>query len=352
MNSQLRRLIVCGTLGIASLSLWAQPYGQAPSSDAAPQVQIPEANVPIDQGPISTLSVDASLVNVDVLVTDDDGRVLSGLKRGNFRILDNGEPREIQSFAPTSAPITIVMLMEYSNIAYQYFAYKAAYWGSGFLNHLEPRDWVALVTYDIKPTVQVDFTHNFAEVRGTLARLGFPSFSESNMFDAILETMDHLENVRGRKSILLIATGANTFSSANLDDVINRLKRSDVTVFCVGLAEEEYVRSSGSSIGYMQTKSWLNSFAERTGGIAYFPRFQGELPDIFRSVAAFLRSEYTLSFIPPKASQDGRYHRLKVEIIGPDGKPLKVTDEKGKRHKINVYAREGYMAPKEKTASP
>jgi len=66
-------------------------------------------------------------------------------------------------------------------------------------------------------------------------------------------------------------------------------------------------------------------------------------------VVGFLRSEYTLTFRPPPESRDGQYHRLKVEIVGPDGKPLKVTNEKGKRRKIEVFAREGYIAPKDNT---
>ncbi|HEV2275445.1 MAG TPA: VWA domain-containing protein [Acidobacteriaceae bacterium] len=344
MTMAIRWLIAVSILGLAAI--W-------PPAGAAAQA-IPPANGIHEPPPQASpqapyeFSVDSTLVNVDVMVTDEDGRVLDGLKHGNFRVLDNGKPQQIRHFSPTRAPITIVMLVEHSSASYQYFAYKAAWWGSGFLNHLEPQDWVALMTYDIKPKVEVDFTHNRAEVRDALASLGPPGFHDINLFDALLDTLDKLDHVRGRKTILLLATGANTFSSSNLDDVFNRLKESDVTIFSVGLAEQEYVRYGGTDITYLQSKSWLDSFAQRTGGMAFFPRFEGELPDVFRSVATFLRSEYTLSFSPPPESRDGRYHRLKVEIVGADGKPLKVTDEKGKRRKVIVYAREGYTAPKEK----
>lgn len=90
------------------------------------------------KGPETTISVETALVNLDVLVTDQDGRVLSGLGRENFRLLDNGKPQAITHFEPTSAPITVAMLMEYSGSAYNYFAYKAASWGSNFPNHLDP----------------------------------------------------------------------------------------------------------------------------------------------------------------------------------------------------------------------
>lgn len=294
-----------------------------------------------------TLKVDATLVNVDVLVTDEDGRVLTGLKQGNFRILDNGVPQQILSFSPTSAPITIVMLLEFSSASYSYYAGKAADWGSAFLDHLEPTDWVALVTFDLKPTVQVDFTHKRFEVRDKLGMLGMPQFSDTNLFDALMDTLDKLDGVRARKAILLMATGANSFSSSTLYDVYERLKQTDTTIFCIGLAEGEYVRYGNSDISYMMGKNWLSSFAKRTGGFALFPRFEGELPGIFRSVVGVLRSEYTLTFRPPRESRDGRYHRLKVEVVGPDGKPLKVTDDKSRSRKVEVLAREGYRIPKD-----
>lgn len=317
--------------------------------------QTPQSQTPseAEKGPPlvtdHTYKVDATLVNVDVLVTDEDGRVLSGLKRGNFRVLDNGVPQQIVDFAPTSAPITIVMLMEYSAASYNYFAAKAASWGTQFLHHLDPKDWVALVTFDLRPKVQVDFTHKQYEVRDAIVSLGYPQFREANLYDALIDTLDKLDRVRGRKAILLLATGSNSFSSATFDDVFKRIKQTDTVIFCVGLAEAEYVRYGGTSMSYLQGKNVLNNFAKRTGGIAVFPRFEGALPEIFRSVVGFLRSEYTLTFRPPVASRDGLYHRLKIEIVGPDGKPLKVTNEKGKRRKIEVYAREGYMAPKDNT---
>jgi VWFA-related protein len=314
------------------------------------QSQRPPDSAAAQPGPLASSELsykaDATLVNVDVMVADEDGRILTGLKRGNFRVLDNGSPQEILAFAPTSAPITIVVLMEYSAASYSYFAGKAADWGTAFLNHLQPRDWVALTTFDLRSKVQVDFTHNQYEVRDGIAQLGYPQFRETNLYDALAETLDRLDGVRGKKAVLLLATGLDTFSAMSLEETYDRLRRTDTTLFCVGLAEAEYTRSGGANITYLQGKNTLTRFAKQTGGLALFPRFEGELPDIFRSVMGFLSSEYTLAFRPPPQSRDGRYHRLKVEIVGPDGKPLKVTDEKGRQRKIEVFAREGYMAPK------
>jgi VWFA-related protein len=345
---RVRLTIVAGTVFL--LLIGALSFGQGGVAHISPAVRRdlsqPQAERTVSKAASST---EAPVVNLDVLVTDEDGLVLGGLKKENFRVLDDGKPQTISQFEPIGAPITIVMLMEYSGIAYDYFAYKAASWGSRFLNYLEPEDYIAVVTYDIKPTVRIDFTRNKAEVQQTLSSLSYPQFHEANIYDAIIDTLDRLDHVKGKRAILLISTGADTMGQSTLGETLKRIKESDVTLFSVGVAEAEYQRaqiSSGSSLSYLHSKNILDSFARMTGGTAWFPRFEGEIPDIFRSVATFLRSQYRLSFSLWNAAQDGKYHKLKVEVIAPDGKPLIVTNPKGKRQKPRVYTREGYTAPK------
>ena len=102
----------------------------------------------------------SNIVNVDAVVTDQDGNIVTGLKKENFRILDEGQRQQITNFAPTEAPITIVMLMEFSKRFGGYFGYKAKDWSYSFLNQLKPQDWVALKTFDLKTTLVDDFTQD------------------------------------------------------------------------------------------------------------------------------------------------------------------------------------------------
>lgn len=315
-----------------------------PTGQRVPQTP-PGQERPKTTGP--AIAVETALVNLDVLVTDEDGLVLAGLKKENFRVLDDGKPQAITHFESTGAPITLVMLLEYSRDSYNYFAYKGATWGATIVNHLEAKDYLALVTYDIKPTVRVDFTRNRVAIQDGLNSLSLPQFHEANLFDALIDTLDRLERVKGKASVLVVGTGANTMSQTTLDDTIRRVKRSEATIFCVGVAEAEYQSSQvsgGSSLSYIQAKNQLQTFAKLTGGTAWFPRFEGEIPDIFRSVATFLRSQYRIGFSPANLVHDGKYHKLKVEVVRPDGSPLIVTNPKGKRQKPQVYAREGYTA--------
>jgi len=171
-------LMTVAVLVLAAVPVHAQ--GQPGPIPPPAKSQLPQPpSDRVDKNPSSpAISVETALVSLDVLVTDEDGLVLAGLKKDNFRILDEGKPQTITLFEPTGAPITIVMLMEYSGSAYDYFAYKAASWGSTFLNHLEPKDYLALVTYDIKPTVRVDFTRNRVAVQDALSTLSSISRSQ------------------------------------------------------------------------------------------------------------------------------------------------------------------------------
>ena len=280
-----------------------------------------------------TISVESEAVNVDVLVTDEDGGILNGLRKEEFRILDNGRLQAITNFVPAAAPIAIVMLMEYSGHAYDYFAYRTVYWGSKFLSHVEGEDWVALVTCDMKPTVPVDFTRNKAQVRDVLAGLGYPVFHEVNMFDPSAETLERLEEIKG--SILLITTGANSFSFNTLDDIYAKLRQTDHTIFPLGVAEREYGPGVRTDIASFQAKNQLETFARLTGGCCWFPRYEAEVPDIFQSVVTFLRNQYALAFLTSAAAGDSKFHKLRIEVVNANGKPLVSCDKKGSAGRLS-----------------
>lgn len=96
--------------------------------------------------PDYSISVEVPLVTVDVVATDNSGNFITGLKKENFRILEDGVPQTITNFAPTDAPITIALLVEFSKLGYYWYGYNATDWAYGFLGQLNKDDWVALET--------------------------------------------------------------------------------------------------------------------------------------------------------------------------------------------------------------
>lgn len=324
--------LVAQSSGIGAAPPKQQQQSQTPPPQSAPQVGI---------------SVSVPVVDVDVIVTDNDGNFLTTLKKENFRVLEDGKPQQISNFAPTEGPITMVILMEFSKLGYEYFAYTAREWAAYFLQNLKPQDWIALMDFDLKTRLDVDFTHNGNEVFDYLRSMVFPGFSEANLFDALDETLGRLQDVKGKKSILLLASGFDTFSKHNLDQTIKRLRTTDVTIFAVGTAQPLAMLSPNSGgINYLQAQNQLKTFSSMTGGKAWFPALEGQVPEIFREVVGSLRSQYSIGYVPQNASLDGKYHKIKVELVAPDGGPLTVLDQKGKKVKFVVYNREGYTAPK------
>jgi VWFA-related protein len=248
----------------------------------------------------------------------------------------------------------MVLLLEFSNDRWGgFFSYYSRIWGQYLFPNLQQKDWIALETFDMKTRIEVDFTQNKDEVLQGIYHLYFPGFSESNVFDALLETVDRLKDVKGKKSIVVLASGVDTFSKHTLDQTMKQLRQSDVTIFCVGLGRlyQNYTDMRGgmgsiARMNYLQAENQLKTFSQETGGFSWFPQFEGEMPEVFRDVAAFLRHQYSLSYSPSTGAKDGKFHKVKVELVAPDGGPLTVLDQKGKKQKFQVYAREGYQATK------
>jgi hypothetical protein len=99
---------------------------------------------------------------------------------------------------------------------------------------------------------------------------------------------------------------------------------------------------------FLQADNEMNTFARETGGQAFFPRFLGEYPGIFQAVSTALRNQYSIAYHPSNQAKDGKYRKIKVELVNPEnGEALKIVDEKHKPIKYSVIAKGGYNAPKE-----
>jgi VWFA-related protein len=154
----------------------------------------------------------------------------------------------------------------------------------------------------------------------------------------------------------------DTFSKHTLDQTLKKVQNSkDIAIYSVstGQALREYLESHGGSnllcpitsfscrTEWLQADNQMKSFAKMTGGKYYAPLFQAQFREIFADIGQTIRNQYSLAYHPTNPAQDGSYRKIKVELVGPDGKPLKMRDEKGKDVKYQIVAREGYRARRE-----
>src|SRR5579872_6943898 len=366
---------VVAILGIG-LMAWAQgPPGQGSETvarpkkkgdtakDAPPETtgdKIPskfgkKADIP--QG-VPTFRTDALTVSVDVAVLDNKGHFIPKIPKGNFRILEDNVPQQVGSYSIGEAPMTICMVIEFSNRYQQFYSepwfqtLNAAY---GFLQTLKPEDYVAVVAYDIRPEILSDFSTNRQDAYEAMQRLRIAAFSESNLYDALVDTANRMQDIEGRKAILLISSGIDTFSKLTFDKTRRALQDAGVPIYAVGLMQS--IREMADAGGYMSTMERLDfiqadnemrTFAAETGGMSYFPRFDAEFPGVFQSIEQTLRSDYVLTYNPSNQARDGKARRIKVQLIDPGtNEPVRLNDDKGKAIKYKIVAKTGYTAPRE-----
>jgi len=324
------------------------------SPEEAPAPPPPTPTAPKVEGmPDYSIKVNVPLVNVDVLVTTKSGQFVPGLKKDNFRLYEDGSPQEIANFTVSKAPITAVLLVEFGATRYSFMidALRASY---AFANTLTKEDWVAITYYDMLPHILTDFTQDKRAIYGALNQLRIPGFSETNLFDALYDTLDRLDRIEGKKYIILITTGFDSFSKLTLDQITKKVKNTkDVTIFPISVGQIARIlggagnRGAGiraSELDYLQADNEMRTFAAITGGRAYFPRFAAEYGEDFQDIGQDIRNQYSLTYHPTNTKLDGTYRKLKVQVVAPDGGPLKVKDQKGKEQKIDIVARDGYTA--------
>jgi VWFA-related protein len=348
-----------------------KPTQQAPAEAGGPQGDIgpivipkkkeappePPPRPPKNPEGMGTYSItkNVNLVNLDVTVLTKNGQFVPGLTQNNFKVLEDGVPQTITNFSQTSqAPITAVLLVEFAANSY-YFMSDALNASYTFANMLKPQDWIAVVSYDMKPHMLTDFTQDKRAVYDALGQLRIPGFSETNMFDALYDTLDRLEGVQGRKYIILISTGVDTFSKLTFDQIQKKIKATqNVTIFTISTGEWIRIMADArgamgpvTNLTFLQADNEMNTFARETGGRWYKPRFEGELPEIFSDIAASIRNQYILAYHPTNQKLDGTFRKLKIELQAPEGGKLTVKDQKGKVVPVQVIAREGYTAKHE-----
>jgi VWFA-related protein len=318
----------------------------APAAPATPKVKNPD-------GETYSLRVDVPIVNLDVsVILDKTHQFVPGLKAPNFQILEDGVPQQITSVRLTQTPITAVMLLEFAANSY-YFIYDMQNASAQFFHTLRPDDYIAVITYDLRTHILTDFTNNKDVVAQSLQSLQIPGFSDTDMFDALYETLDRTSRIEGRKYIILIGTGRDTFSKLTLDKMLAKIKATpNVTIFSIGTGAfvNEIAGGRGGMGGairdldYLQAQNQLKTFAQMTGGLYFAPIFQGELPDVFNRINDSIRNQYVLTYRPTNNKNDGSYRRVKVSLVDNEGHPLRMSDEKGKPLKYSVIARDGYKA--------
>ena len=319
----------------------------------APPPPAPAEEKPANpNGEVYSMHVDVPIVNLDVnVLLDKTHQFVPGLKPENFLVVEDGVEQSVTSVRLVKKPITAVLLLEFASTSWP-FIRDMQNASATFFRTLQPDDYIAVETYDMRPHILTDFTNNKDTIRAALESLMIPTFSETNEFDALYETLDRLTRVDGQKYIVLISSGRDTMSRLTWDQMMAKIKATqNVTIFTISTGEflREIADSRGmmgpiTRMDYLQADNMMRTIAQMTGGLNFKPMFEGALPDVFSQINESIRNQYVVTYKPTNTKNDGSWRKVKVYLVDNEGRPLKMADEKGKALKYSVISRDGYRA--------
>jgi len=252
---------------------------------------------------------------------EKDGTLIGGLTEDNFRLYEDGEPRKFRLETPET-PAAIALLVEYSQASWLYMEdiYRAM---EGFMHQAPEGHWYALATFSKDLEIRVDFTKQRGRIANAFADLPRPFWNEINTYDAVYEMLERMGQLRGRRILIVIGSGLDTFSSMRLEDVRRKAEAVNVVVYAVGVGSllrtvyEPYL-SQPARMDLLQAEAFFQMLAQKTGGQAWFPRFEAAFRDVMRGVMQSIAFHYKLVY-ESNLPEDGKFHRIRLEAFRFEG---------------------------------
>lgn len=275
------------------------------------------------------LRVDVDLVLIPVTITDPMNRLVTGLEKDNFILLDNGERQAIQHFSSEDAPISLGVIFDMSGSMTNKID-KAREAVVEFFKTANPQDEFFLIAFNDKPVLISDFTSSVEQVQSQL--MYTVPRGRTALLDAIYLGIAKMRQARHqRKALLIISDGGDNRSRYTENEIKSMVKEADVQIYAIGLFDQN-PRSDEERYG----PQLLSEVTDVTGGRTFTVDNPNELSDVATKIAVQLRNQYVLGYRPSKPSRDGKWRKVRVKLNAPRGLPP-----------LTVYAKTGYYAPNE-----
>ena len=277
------------------------------------------------QEPLHFRSASSDLVVLSATVTDSDGGFRADVPGERFAIFDDGKRQPIALFTGEDSPVSVGLIID-NSASMRAKSGEVLAATVEFARKSNPRDELFALAFN-------DGVHEALHDRRFLmaddvtalhqAVASLRPEGRTALYDAIMSGLDRLdEGTRARKVLIVLSDGGDNASRATLDEVLARARRSDATIYTIGLFD---------SADRDRNPGVLRDLAQTTGGERYLPESAGPLMQACQRIARDIRSAYTIAFEP--GTRDGRYHRIEVKVDRVGGQ------------KLAVRARTGYVAP-------
>jgi Ca-activated chloride channel family protein len=328
----LRNMLVVGALLAGSPVL-----GRAQASPASPP-----ADPPPQRHKEYTITKDVNLVVLHATVLDNKGRMVNGLKEGDFKVYEEGVLQKLSVFSHADIPVTMGIIIDDSgSMRTKRASVNAA--ALTFVKTSNPQDQVFVVNFNDNYYLDTpgDFAQNMEELKSALDKID--SRGGTALYDALMASIDHLRlGNRDKKVLLVITDGEDNESRYTLEELLRSAQKSNVVIYAIGLLGDEepgglFKMKGGEA---KRAAKALKELTHATGGQAYFPKSLNQVEDTCVQIAHDIRNQYTLAYYPTNAAKDGTYRTVRVQAFSPEN-----------HHALEVRTKTGYFAPKGKTPS-
>ena len=309
-----------------------QPTSTAPSATPAPVAQTPAPQTPDNQNPdqkindqgVFVFRRDVDEVLLHATVIDDRQRIVTNLDRNAFAVFEDGKPQSILSFRHEDIPVAMGIVIDNSGSMREKRA-KVNQAALNLVRSSNPKDEVFVVNFNDEYYLDQDFTNDLLKLKEALEKID--AKGGTALYEAVVASGEHLKrNARLEKKVLFVVTdGEDNASNETLEQAVKQLQEENgPQVYAIGiLGDEEHPK---------RAKRALDIMAQRTGGLAFFPKTLDEVDEISKTVARDIRNQYTIGYKPTNPRGNGGFRSVKVEA-------------KAKGHgKMTVRTKSGYYA--------
>jgi Ca-activated chloride channel homolog len=277
--------------------------------------------------PGERIRVDVNLVLVPVTVTDPLNRLVTGLDREDFFVYDNNALQKIKSFACDDAPVSIGIIFDLSgSMSNKVVRAKDAI--LEFMKTANPQDEFFVIGFNDRPELIEDFTSSVEDIQARLMTV--KAGHRTALLDAIYYGMTKMKQAKyERKAVLVVSDGGDNRSRYTEGEVRSEVREGDVQMYSIGIFDP-YAATTEERTGPVL----LQELSEETGGRLFKVDDLADMGDTAIKISVELRNEYVIGYNPNDPKRDGKWRKLKVKLVPPQGLPP-----------LNVHARTGYYAP-------
>jgi Ca-activated chloride channel homolog len=296
---------------------------KAPAKAPAPL----EGNKALSARPNERMRVDVNLVLVPVTVTDPLNRLVTGLERQDFFVYENNALQKLKSFSAEDAPVSIGIIFDLSGSMTDKIN-RARNSILEFLRTANPQDEFFVIGFNDRPELITDFTSNVDNIEARL--LTVKPGHRTALLDAIYFGLNKMKQAKNeRKALLVVSDGGDNRSRYTESEVRSVVRESDVQIYSIGIFDQ-YAPTREEQLGPVL----LHDVSEETGGQLFRVDDLADMADIATKISAELRNQYVLGYRSDDIKRDGKWRKLKVKLVPPEGLP-----------QLTVHARTGYYAP-------